>query len=262
MEFATRSALTLMLLASVAQAQPTSQPAGAPPAATPAAPAAPPVPPVVTTPATAGPTTPPVTPVPAPPPAPPAPSAPSGAQNQEVFPYNDYNEGLRKCTEYYFPVAENRVLKDMPISIMITQDQGDWKASPATGLDVYGLWVSITHPKCELKSHTGDLYFFSPGTGVNFYWILSADISLLTDTQKKMSTDNTMMPPSMTTTTDTAFAAFLNAATGLYADIRWMSRGHGNHIAVGFLGRGGYLLSGAGNRWYWTLSPVVSFSVF
>lgn len=171
-------------------------------------------------------------------------------------------EHYAACQETFFPRLENRVLKDMPITILVTSQDGAWKALPATGLDAYGFWLRITRPACEEAKEektTTDLSYLKPKTGASLFFITAADVMLLQDSK----TVAMQVPGAMTNveTTQTQFSVFLNAGTGLMLDVNWFSGGHGNHVALGFLARAGYLF-GVENRFYWTIGPAVSLSVF
>lgn len=139
---------------------------------------------------------------------------------------------LEKCNNRFFPVAENRLLSDVPISVFYTKMNGNTSITPAAGLDVVGIWLTPVQPQCEIASPGRAL---APAHGLAVHLVASGNISLLA--LDKPATDD-----SGNELTEKNLGGFFGGMVGIYVDYRFEAGGHENRIAVGgILGLGGFV---------------------
>lgn len=171
---------------------------------------------------------------------------------ERVYTYQPGTPGtlLEQCRQAYFPMAEVRALTDMPIGVMIARDNhGGVQVGPATGLDLFAVWVSPVRPRCDALSESQAKAGFS-GVSLHFPFVANASYAVFPtlgggDSEADASAD---------------VGAFLSGGAGVLLDARWDAGSHGNQVQLGVLARGGYFV-GSTNKWMWTVGPALNIRV-
>ncbi|MDY7225385.1 hypothetical protein [Hyalangium rubrum] len=163
------------------------------------------------------------------------------------------NGAEAECKNELAPIVEVRSLSAMPISLLIIREGGETRISPAAGLEVGSVWFTPFRPSISLIGKVDDTRIYAPKTGFTLAVVGSAGALIQNDEKERQLT----IADQEISTKDTATAAFFNVSIGILAEWTWKGGGHLNHVALGLLGRYGYLLSTLENRPQVTWGPAL-----
>ncbi len=178
-------------------------------------------------------------------------------------------ERLAQCREHFFPELEVRYLSEIPIEVLIAYlENAGWTYGPAAGLNVLGLWWTPARPEC--RRGVDEQHFVGPREGLTFSLAASGNATLTSFGVSRQvvinvpNPDPTMMPLSgETTVSANATGMALGLIGGLYLQYNWRSGGHGNHVGLGVVIRGGALIEfGGSTRAMFSIGPVLELAIY
>lgn len=157
------------------------------------------------------------------------------------------------CESELAPLVEVRSLSAMPISLLVIRDNGKNRISPAAGLEIGSVWFTPFRPSISKMGNVDDTKIYTSGTGFTLAIVSSAGALIQNDEKTRQLVIEGQEVP----TKETAAAAYFNLSLGLLLEWTWKGGGHLNHVALGVLGRYGYLLSPLDNRDQFTWGPAL-----